>query len=302
MSIKTWKKIITLTIVVILLILLILTLFFGIGYFRYEKKLSAPTVVDMAEYGYQSAEDMEAFFKQLESAAMGTTLDYQAEYPDLYVDCDFDFAETEAGQKICYLTFDDGPNREVTPQVLDTLKEYGIKATFFVIYRDGGAEKALYKRIVEEGHTIGIHTASHNYNKIYASVEAYLADFQKISAQVESVTGVKPEIIRFPGGSVNVYNKAIYKQLIAEMTRRGYVYYDWNSSTGDASGGSISVSDIVSYSLSTGQYDKKILLCHDGPGHQNTAKALPDIIEGLMEQGYSFAALDNSVAPICFGY
>ena len=190
----------------------------------------------------------------------------------------------------------------MTPQVLDTLKEYGIKATFFVIYRDGGAEKALYKRIVEEGHTIGIHTASHNYNKIYASVEAYLADFQKISAQVESVTGVKPEIFRFPGGSVNVYNKAIYKQLIAEMTRRGYVYYDWNSSTGDASGGSISVSDIVSYSLSTGQYDKKILLCHDGPGHQNTAKALPDIIEGLMEQGYSFAALDNSVAPICFGY
>ena len=98
----------------------------------------------------------------------------------------------------------------MTPQVLDTLKEYGIKATFFVIYRDGGAEKALYKRIVEEGHTIGIHTASHNY--------------------------------------------------------------------------------------------KKLLLCHDGPGHQNTAEALPDIIEGLMEQGYSFAALDNSVAPVCFGY
>ena len=160
---------------------------------------------------------MEAFFKQLESAAMDTTLDHQAEYPDLYADCDFDFAEKEAGQKICYLTFDDGPNSEVTPQVLDTLKEYGIKATFFVIYRDGEAEKALYKRIVEE------------------------------------------------------------------MTRRGYVYYDWNSSSGDASGAGVSVSDIVSDSLSTGQYDKKILLCHDGPGHQNTAKALPDINEGLME-------------------
>ena len=210
MSIKTWKKIITLTVIAILLILTALTLFFGIGYFRYEKKLSAPTVIDMAEYGYQSAEDMEAFFQQLEKAASDPTLEYQSEYPELYADCDFDFAETEASQKICYLTFDDGPNSEVTPQVLDTLKEYGIKATFFVIYRDGGAEKALYKRIVEEGHTIAVHTASHNY--------------------------------------------------------------------------------------------KKILLCHDGPGHQNTAKALPDIIEGLMEQGYSFAALDNSVAPICFGY
>ena len=123
-----------------------------------------------------------------------------------------------------------------------------------------------------------------------------------LAEELQEACGVKPEIFRFPGGSVNVYNKAIYKQLIAEMTRRGYVYYDWNSSTGDASGGSIPVSDIVSYSLSTGQYDKKILLCHDGPGHQNTAEALPDIIEGLMEQGYSFAALDNSVAPICFGY
>ena len=94
----------------------------------------------------------------------------------------------------------------------------------------------ILRRIAEEGHTIGIHTDSHQYRSIYASVEAYLEDFEKVFRKVYEITGVKPEIFRFPGGSVNGYNGAIYQELIAEMMRRGFSYYDWNVSSADATG------------------------------------------------------------------
>jgi len=148
-----------------------------------------------------------------------------------------------------------------------------------------------------------VHTASHNYDKIYASVDSFLDDFDRISRQIEESTGVKPDIFRFPGGSVNGYNMAISQELIAEMLRRGYVFYDWNSSCGDAAGSSVSKSTIVSNVLNTGtKQKKKIVLLHDGSGHKATADALPEILEGLLEQGYELRALDNSVKPICFAY
>ena len=257
----------------------------------------------MSEYGYSSAEDMEKVFKYLKNVDADGTLPYQKEYENLYIDNGFSFAVPDKNEKVWYLTFDDGPNTEVTPKVLDTLKEYGAKATFFVIYRDGEEEKALYKRIVEESHTLGIHSTTHNYTQIYASVESYLENFSKISNHLEEITGLKPEIFRFPGGSVNSYNKSVYQQIIAEMARRGYVYYDLNYSSGDASDPGVSRADITSTVLNGGSDSpKKILLCHDGPGHQNTSIALPEIIEGLSGQGYTFKALDNTVSPVCFGY
>lgn len=303
MSVKTWKKIISISVALLLLILTILTLFFGIGYFRYAKTVKASTIVDISAYGYSSSEDMTNLFKYLKNIKVDGTISYQQEYENLYIDNDFNFTPLDENKKVCYLTFDDGPNTEVTPEVLDILKEYGVKATFFVIYRNGEEEKALYKRIVDEGHTLGVHTASHNYTQIYSSVDAYLEDFSKISDHLEEVTGVKPEIFRFPGGSVNSYNKSVYQQIIAEMIRRGYVYYDWNYSSGDAAGPGVSGAEIIDNVLSgDSSSHKKILLCHDGPGHQNTAEALPEIIEGLTEQGYTFEALDNTVSPVCFGY
>lgn len=201
-----------------------------------------------------------------------------------------------------YLTFDDGPNVDNTPRVLDTLKQYDVKATFFVTYKEGQEADSLYKRIVEEGHTIAVHTASHNYNVIYSSIDAYLEDFQKVSSKIESVTGVKPGIFRFPGGSINSYNIELYQELIAEMLRRGYVYYDWHVSSGDASVRSPSAEKITNNVLNGAKSKEAIVLMHDGPGHSATADALPGIIEGLKSKGYRFAALDNSVTPSCFGY
>ena len=302
MSVKTWKKIISIFVIILILSLAILTLFLGIGYFRYEKLLNAPTTVDLTTYGYTDSESLSKLFKYLKEVDADETISYQSKYEHLNIDNDFNFT-ADTDEKVCYLTFDDGPNKDVTPEILDILDRYNVKATFFVIYRDNEEEKKLYKRIINEGHTIGIHSASHNYTKIYASVDAYLDDFCKISDHVEALTGSKPEIFRFPGGSVNSYNKAIYQRIIAEMTRRGYVYYDWNYSSGDAESANISPSEItdnvLKYNLDS---SKMIVLCHDGPGHQNTAKALPDVIEDLLAQGYTLKALDNTVSPICFGY
>ena len=261
--------------------------------------------MDLSEYGIMDGGELQEvlnYLNYMNNFDANESMDYQTKYSQLYVENDFIF-EDRSDEKICYLTFDDGPDRNNTERILDTLKKYNVKATFFVVYKDYKEERELYRRIVEEGHTIGVHTASHNYNKIYASVDAYLDDFQRCSEQIEGVTGVKPEIFRFPGGSVNSYNSGIYREIIAEMTRRGYTYYDWNVSSGDAASSYVSMSRIVENVLGTGRnLSKKIVLMHDGTGHGTTADALPWIIEGLQSQGYKIEALTKDVKPVWFGY
>lgn len=306
MSINAWKRIITLVVILIILGLAAALIVSNLQYKNLEKEftqaMSNEFIVDLSEYGNLDATELDHLFNYLGNLDANKTLDYQTKHSNLYVDNDFKW-ENRSGEKICYLTFDDGPDKENTARILDILKEYNVKATFFVIYKDYKEERALYKRIVDEGHTIGVHTASHNYSKIYASVDAYLSDFERISEQIEQCTGVKPEIFRFPGGSVNTYNAAIYRELIAEMVRRGYTYYDWNVSSGDAASTYVSKKDIVSNVLnSKTKLSKRIVLMHDGKGHSTTADALPEIIEGLLEQGYKIEALTKEVEPICFGY
>lgn len=126
-----------------------------------------------------------------------------------------------------YLTFDDGPSAR-TDEILEILDKYGVKATFFVVGANEEGDLERMQKIVAAGHTLAIHSYSHDYKKIYASVEAYLEDFNQMFCQIYEATGVKPQIFRFPGGSVNSYNVGIHQQLIAEMTRRGFVYFDWN--------------------------------------------------------------------------
>ncbi len=306
MSVKTWKRVITLAVIAIIISLIAVSVFLLIKYGSATNAVkeiqNSPTIIDLSEYGLNTKEETQAATRYLKLLESADSIEYQEKYDDLYIDNDFEFTD-DTSKKICYLTFDDGPNVENTTRILDALKEYDAKATFFVIYKDSKAERALYRRIVEEGHTLAVHSASHSYDKIYASVENFLDDFDRISRQIEDSTGVKPEIFRFPGGSVNGYNMAISQELIAEMLRRGYVFYDWNSSSGDAAGASVSKSEIVSNVLNTGtKQKKKIVLLHDGSGHKATADALPEILEGLLDQGYELRALDNSVKPICFAY
>lgn len=226
---------------------------------------------------------------------------YSGLYPDLKVP--WKYSADTGKEKVAYLTFDDGPSH-VTQSILDTLKKNNVEATFFVVgsQLDYDSNQRRLKRIAKEGHTIGIHTETHKYEEIYSSVEAYLKDFNTVWTKVKEITGKKAEIFRFPGGSLNGYNQDVQHQLVAEMLRRGFKYYDWNISSMDAADQSYSADRIVKYSTDVGEESSIIILMHDSEGKINTAQALPTIISKLKKMGYSFKSLDSSVKPIIFGY
>ena len=187
-----------------------------------------------------------------------------------------------------YLTFDDGPKSGTTNVILDILKEEGVEATFFVT--NGGPDE-LIKREYDEGHTVALHTATHDYAIVYASVDAYFQDLNTVSNRVERITGQKPTIIRFPGGSSNTvsrrYSVGIMSILTQEVINRGYRYYDWNVSSGDAAGGSPTPDMIYNNVVNSLSKDRiNMVLMHDIKTY--TRDALRSIIRYGKENGYTF--------------
>lgn len=307
MTVRKWKRIITFTVVALIIALVVaLMATKSENQELFDEHGEIITFLEETqEAGEISSEDIIKIGKELKAREGQLHPEYQTKYKNLYVDNDFLYDETseEGNNKKVYLTFDDGPSTENTEKILKVLKKYDVKATFFVIYRNSEEEEDLYRRIIEEGHTIGIHSASHNYEKIYKSVDAYLKDFNKLSKHIEELTGVKPEIFRFPGGSVNSYNGAVYEQIISEMTRRGYTYYDWDVSSGDASYGTASANWITNNVVNGVRKGKSnIVLMHDTNAKDTTVEALPKIIEKLKKKGYTFEKLTKDVKPVTFGY
>ncbi len=227
---------------------------------------------------------------------------YEDLYPDMYVNTGSEFANEDG--KVVYYTFDDGPSKN-TIAILDTLKEKGVKATFFVTGQEvsGVDSDAILKRIVDEGHSIGIHTYSHVYQEIYSSVESYLADFHKIREKIIQVTGVEPKIFRFPGGSVknSFASPSVQKAIRIEMRRRGYIYYDWNLVSGDDKS-YMTDTDTLIHNIVNGAKgkDKVVILCHDDSMRVSTAEAVGPVIDQLTAQGYRFEKLTESVEPVQF--
>ncbi|MGN0519579.1 MAG: polysaccharide deacetylase family protein [Candidatus Fimenecus sp.] len=206
---------------------------------------------------------------------------------------------TDLSAKTIYLTFDDGPSAR-TPEVLQILADNGVKATFFV--KNGGKYNHYMKDIVEQGHTIALHTYSHSYSGIYASDEAYLNDLQKISDLVYNETGVRTNIMRFPGGSSNTvskkYNQGIMTRMTQKVTEMGYLYYDWNLNSGDADGGTVSVSTIINNCRKVPRNNTVIVLMHDAGDKRTTVEALPEVIAYYKAAGCKFAAIDASTPAI----
>lgn len=188
---------------------------------------------------------------------------------------------SDAGIRKVYLTFDDGPS-ENTNKILDILDEYGVKATFFVVGKEGYTEE--YQRIVKEGHSLGMHSFSHKYREIYQSVDAYGEDMNKLHDFLYEVTGEECKIARFPGGSSNTISKVDMQELIAYLTEQGITYYDWNVSSGDASSSFVSASQIENNVLNNvWKYDSVMILMHDSSAKDTTVEALPNIIEKILE-------------------
>ena len=198
--------------------------------------------------------------------------------------------------KTMYLTFDDGPSEENTAAVLDILKARGIKATFFVVGENVRKHPEIARRIVEEGHTIGIHCNHHDYKEIYASVESYLEDFQAAYDAVYEVTGVEVKFFRFPGGSINSYNEDVYEDIIAEMTERGFIYFDWNGCLEDAAKNTTPEQLIRNARQSTLDRKKVVMLAHDIV--YNTTLCLDELINQFPE--YKMEPLTEDVKPIQF--
>ncbi len=198
--------------------------------------------------------------------------------------------------KTIYLTFDDGPNTENTNAVLDILKEKGIKATFFVVGKNVERNPETTKRIVEEGHTIGIHCYNHDYGVIYSNVDAYVEDFEKAREIVYEVTGVETNIYRFPGGSINSYNKKVYKDIIEAMTAKGYIYYDWNASLEDAVKNPNRDKILKNARESTLGRKVVVMLAHDTV--DVTVEVLEELLKSFPE--YEFKAMDENVERIRF--
>lgn len=198
------------------------------------------------------------------------------------------------GEKICYLTFDDGPS-ENTEEVLDILLEYDVKATFFVIGQSLNEEtRPLLKRMVEEGHSIGMHANVHSYEKLYANLDSFLKDYESLYVTLKEGYGIETGLFRFPGGSACSCLNGRGKQYIREMEARGFSCFDWKSS-GEDSVGNPTVASIQKNVFATAlKYDTPIVLLHDSGIAGRTVEALPEIIERFYAEGYSFASLENS--------
>lgn len=208
-------------------------------------------------------------------------------------------ASTSGGRSgVIYLTFDDGPNVGTTNVILDILRDEGVSATFFVTCN---GPDYLIQRMANEGHTVALHTASHNYQYIYASEANYFADLQKISNRVESITGQRSMIVRFPGGSSNKvsrFNPGIMSRLTREVINRGYHYFDWNVDSNDAAGAStegVYSNTVSNLSLSR----SNVVLMHDVKS--TTRDALRRVIRYGKSNGYVFDRITDSTAMVTHG-
>lgn len=204
------------------------------------------------------------------------------------------------GNKVVYLTFDDGPCA-YTKTLLDVLAKYNVKATFFVVDKGSGNNKIM-QRIVEEGHAIGVHSLTHDYDTIYVNEEAYLQDFNAMRQIIYDQTGTWTTLFRFPGGSSNGVSKqynevpGIMTRLTKLMTDMGYQYFDWNVSSGDAGG--TKTADGVYNNVISGiqEHNVSVVLQHDIKKY--SVEAVERIIIWGLENGYTFLPLDAS-SPVC---
>lgn len=196
------------------------------------------------------------------------------------------------GSRKVYLTFDDGPSSN-TGRILDILAEYDVKATFFVVGKTEEKYQSLYKRIVDEGHTLAMHSYSHKYNEIYQSRESYVEDLTKLQEFLYETTGVWCRYCRFPGGSSNTVSRVDMHELIEYLEGQDMTYFDWNVSSGDASSAYISPEAVVRNSTARLlEFQEAIILLHDAADKDSTVQALPELIEKIQ------AMEDTVIVPI----
>ncbi len=198
-------------------------------------------------------------------------------------------------EKVVYLTIDDGPDPKSTPQYLEVLRQYNVKATFFMVGATMERNPHLVKDIDSEGHAIGNHSYTHNYGSLYANTENFTEEILKTEEIIYSLTGKKNKIFRAPGGSPNMRKT----ELLDNLNELGYAYFDWNVSAADTAPRGITKSQVI-YNIKRESkgVKKVIVLMHDNHRRMASVEALPEVIEWFKEKGYEFGTLNESVEPI----
>ena len=286
------KKMIVYGTLALLLILTVVSVVLGFRLHHIEKQLQQEVAKqeDLQQQLDQETAKVESFKTGLELAAEreateGMTQTTETKPTELTdADGDIQNIAVDDGIKRVYLTFDDGPSYN-TAQILDVLAEYDVKATFFVTGDTTEEQRALYSRIVEEGHSIGVHSYSHRYSEIYASEEAFFEDFYMMSDFVYDITGIRPTICRLPGGSSNTVSNIKMADVVNELEEQGVTCYDWNISGGDAEGHNLSANQIA-YNVTGGieRFQTSVVLLHDGKDKGETIEALRLILEELTQR------------------
>ncbi len=195
------------------------------------------------------------------------------------------------GTRYVYLTFDDGPST-YTDDILDILAEYDVKATFFVCGKPDAKYTDVYKRIVSDGHTLGMHSYSHKYSEIYSSMESYKADLDKLRIFLYETTGVWSKYYRFPGGSSNKVSKVPITELVDYLDNSEITFFDWNVSAGDDRAGATKDTIYANIVNNVPRFKHCIVLMHDAADKRSTVDALPEIIEAIQ------AMDDTVIVPI----
>ena len=289
---KRRRRMFTLSVVLIFILM-------GTGIFIVDKLSTAGAMagnIDIMERGNENIDGLLEPFKEVELGGKKSEIHKALIEKELKMEQETNIEEVKPEEpkeeKIAYLTFDDGPSTKVTPQILDILDEYNIKATFYVIGYLAERNPELIIREYESGHTVGNHTYSHNYKYVYRSVEDFFKELEKNEKVLKNILGVDYETktVRFPGGSFGDKRKPFRKAL----TETGIIYVDWNALNGDAEGHNIPKEKLVKrFKETSKEKNNLIILMHDAGAKQTTVQALPEIIEYLMSEGYEFRAISK---------
>lgn len=276
---KRIKRTIVTICIVLFLLPIFLSLFLMIRVSQLEKKLDA--VIAEKKLSVE-AETNPAVVKAEEKRS---TVSGSA------VDC------KESPKKV-YLTFDDGPSKQ-TKRVLDILAKKNVKATFFCVGRDDDFSSAMYQRIVDEGHTLGMHSYSHIYQEIYGSLDGFKKDFSKISEHMYKITGVRPFVYRFPGGSSNSVIPFSIDEYAGFLQDQGVVYQDWNVIAANGTTDHVTKDEMINSVLDgVARFDTSIVLMYDSADKKMTANSLEEIIVRLQKEGYELLPLDSDTVSI----
>lgn len=273
--VKRIKKIIVVVCIVCLVLPLILSVFLLVRVNQMENKLNTLLSEEVSQQNPASGDVVEAKEKTATGGAV----------------------RAGTGKKV-YLTFDDGPSKE-TGKILNILQKRQVKATFFSIGREDTFSKKMYQRIVNEGHTLGMHSYSHQYKEIYQSMKTFQADYERISNCLTAATGIKPLYYRFPGGSTEVAGKLQMAELDAYFNAQGASYFDWNVIAANNTTDDVSVNKMVESVMNgVALYDTSIVLLYDSVDRKMTAKSLDKILEQLINDGYEILPIDENTIPI----